>query len=105
MARNYDRLKLAESEEMKNDRAYLEATAEALRATGVDVSTRLAAGDPPAEGARGRADLRVVPEPVSDLQAALEETVAAARKIRREIEERIASALDDLSRTRAPERA
>jgi len=49
VARNFDRLKLAESEEMKADRAYLETTAAALRADGLDVSTRLAAGDPPAE--------------------------------------------------------
>ena len=49
VARNFDRLKLAESEEMKADRAYLEATAAKLRADGLDVSTRLAAGDPPAE--------------------------------------------------------
>jgi hypothetical protein len=61
------------------------------------------AKDPSAEDPRGRADLRLVPEPASELQAALEETVAAARKVRREIEERIASALDDLVRARAPE--
>ncbi len=41
--------------------------------------------------------------PASDLQAALEETVAAARKVRREIEERIAHALEDLQRARAPD--
>jgi hypothetical protein len=47
--------------------------------------------------------LRVVRTPSGDLQAALEETVAAARKVRREIEERIARALDDLMQTRSPE--
>ncbi len=55
-------------------------------------------------GSRSSADLRVVRgAPANDLQAAIEETVAAARKVRREIEERIAHALDDLLRPRAPE--
>jgi nucleotide-binding universal stress UspA family protein len=49
VARNYDRLKLAESEEMKADRAYLEATVGRLRAQGLTVSAHLALGDPPAE--------------------------------------------------------
>jgi len=49
VARNYDRLKLVESDEMKEDHAYLESTAERLRAEGLEVLTRLAAGDPPAE--------------------------------------------------------
>ena len=48
-ARHFDRLKLAESEEMKADRQYLESTAERLRATGLIVSIHLALGDPPAE--------------------------------------------------------
>src|SRR5205809_3859818 len=48
-ARNYDQLKLAESEEMKEDRAYLENSAEKLRGQGLAVSTCLALGDP-AEG-------------------------------------------------------
>jgi universal stress protein A len=48
-ARHYDRLKLAESEEMKTDRQYLENTAERLRATGLNVSIHLAWGDPPTE--------------------------------------------------------
>lgn len=48
-ARNYETLHLAESEEMKADRAYLESAAERLRAEGLDVSTCLALGDPPAE--------------------------------------------------------
>ena len=49
VARNYDRLKLAESEEMKADRAYLEETAAQLRARGLCVTTQLALGDPPSE--------------------------------------------------------
>jgi NTP pyrophosphatase (non-canonical NTP hydrolase) len=40
--------------------------------------------------------------PASDLQAALEETVEAARKVRRDIEERIARALADLLQPHAP---
>jgi nucleotide-binding universal stress UspA family protein len=46
VARNYDRLELAESEEMKEDRAYLERIATELRQTGVRVSVHLALGDP-----------------------------------------------------------
>ena len=49
VARNFDRLKLAESEEMKTDRAYLEATAASLRKEGLDVAALLALGDPPNE--------------------------------------------------------
>jgi manganese transport protein len=50
VARNYDQLKLADSEEMKADRQYLETTATRLRAdTGLQVETRLALGDPPHE--------------------------------------------------------
>ena len=49
VARNFNQLKLAESDEMKEDRAYLEATAENLRAGGLKVSTLLALGDPPRE--------------------------------------------------------
>ncbi len=49
-ARNFDLLNLAESEEMREDRAYLERTAVALRAdTGLTVTMRLAMGDPPRE--------------------------------------------------------
>jgi hypothetical protein len=41
--------------------------------------------------------LRIIPGgPAGDLQAAIEETVLAARKMRREIEERIARALEEL---------
>lgn len=49
VARNFDRLKLAESDEIKADRAYLESTATRLRAEGLKVETRLALGDPPDE--------------------------------------------------------
>ncbi|HXJ71335.1 MAG TPA: universal stress protein [Candidatus Dormibacteraeota bacterium] len=49
VARHFERLKLAESEEMKADRHYLETTAEKLRAAGLQVTTRLALGDPPVE--------------------------------------------------------
>ena len=49
-ARNYDQLKLVESEEMKADRAYLETLANRVRAeTGLTVDCRLALGDPPRE--------------------------------------------------------
>jgi manganese transport protein len=49
VARNFDQLKLAESDEMKADRAYLEGVAERVRATGVRVGTELALGNPPTE--------------------------------------------------------
>src|SRR5215218_780303 len=49
VARNFDRLKLAESEEMKADREYLETTATQLRAQGLNVTAHLALGDPPIE--------------------------------------------------------
>ena len=49
VARNYDRLQLRESQEMVEDRAYLEATAKQLREGGLTVETCLALGDPPAE--------------------------------------------------------
>jgi manganese transport protein len=48
-ARNYERLQLAESQEMKDDRAYLEAAAEKMRARGLTVDTCLALGDPAGE--------------------------------------------------------
>ncbi|MBS0633515.1 MAG: universal stress protein [Verrucomicrobia bacterium] len=48
-ARNFAQLKLAESEEMKADRAYLDRIAEGLRAQGLQVGTELALGDPPKE--------------------------------------------------------
>jgi len=49
VARNFNQLKLAESEEMKGDREYLEKTASALRQTGLTVATHLALGNPPRE--------------------------------------------------------
>ncbi len=48
-ARNYERLQLVESEEMKEDRAYLERVAGELRQKVVRVSTHLAMGDPATE--------------------------------------------------------
>ena len=46
VARNYEQLGLAESQEMRDDRAYLESSAENLRARGLSVDTFLALGDP-----------------------------------------------------------
>ncbi len=48
-ARNFNQLKLAESEEMKSDREYLEKIAGQLRGDGFAVQTMLALGDPPQE--------------------------------------------------------
>jgi nucleotide-binding universal stress UspA family protein len=45
-ARNFDQLKLRESEEMKDDRDYLQRVAADLAARGLKVSTELALGDP-----------------------------------------------------------
>ncbi len=54
-------------------------------------------GDAPAEGRLPREALRVIPGgPAGDLQAAIEETVQAARRMRAEIEARIAKSLEDL---------
>ena len=47
-ARHYERLKLAESQEMKDDRVYLETAADKLRGSGLVVNTFLALGDPAA---------------------------------------------------------
>ncbi len=49
VARNFNQLKLAESEEMKADRLYLEQTAARLKAEGLSVTSHLALGDPPTE--------------------------------------------------------
>ncbi len=46
VARNYQRLNLAESEEMQQDRSYLEARAAELRAEGFTVDHLLALGEP-----------------------------------------------------------
>ena len=48
-ARHYERLRLAESEEMKADRLYLEEVAARFQAAGLTVATLLALGDPPQE--------------------------------------------------------
>ncbi|MFA6562043.1 MAG: universal stress protein [Verrucomicrobiia bacterium] len=49
VARNFDKLQLRESQEMIDDRAYLEETAKQLRSQGLNVETFLALGDPPNE--------------------------------------------------------
>ena len=49
VARNYDNLKLRESEEMKQDRAYLETLEGELRLEGFEVSSILAMGEPSTE--------------------------------------------------------
>ena len=46
VARNYDQLKLRESDEMKEDRAYLEGLKAELTGQGLSVTTLLAMGDP-----------------------------------------------------------
>ena len=48
-ARNFDQLKLRESEEMKADRAYLDQLAAELTAASLTVATELAMGDPATE--------------------------------------------------------
>ena len=48
-ARNFEQLRLAESDEMRADRLYLETVAGRLRAAGLVVTTELALGNPPTE--------------------------------------------------------
>ena len=48
-ARHFDELNLRESEEMKDDRAYLTDTCTRLRQAGLTVDARLAMGDPATE--------------------------------------------------------
>ena len=48
-ARNFEQLKLAESDEMRADRSYLDGIALRLRGRGLVVHTALALGNPPAE--------------------------------------------------------
>ena len=48
-ARNFDQLKLRESEEMKIDRDYLDRLRRELEGRGITVTTRLAMGDPATE--------------------------------------------------------
>lgn len=57
VARNFNQLNLIESDEMKEDRAYLENAAGNLRKNGLTVDTCLALGDP-AEGILKTADER-----------------------------------------------
>jgi len=45
-ARHYDQLKLAESDEMRDDRAYLESVAQRLRDQNITANTQLLMGDP-----------------------------------------------------------
>ena len=49
VARNFNTLELAESEEMKNDREYLNHVARQFRDDGFSVQTMLALGNPPDE--------------------------------------------------------
>jgi len=48
-ARNFDQLQLRESDEIKEDRAYLEELRQRLTKEGLTVQTQLAMGDPPTE--------------------------------------------------------
>jgi nucleotide-binding universal stress UspA family protein len=48
-ARNFERLNLAESDEMKSDRRYLDAAAVHLRERGIRVEFKLAMGEPAVE--------------------------------------------------------
>ena len=58
-ARNFDQLKLRESEEMKTDRAYLARLRDELTGRGLTVSTKLAMGDPATELIRTAEEQRV----------------------------------------------
>jgi len=58
-ARNFDRLNLRESEEMKADRAYLDQLKSELAANGLAVTTKLAMGDPSDELIRVAAEQQV----------------------------------------------
>ena len=57
-ARNFEQLKLAESDEIRADREYLEKTAATLRTGGLTVTTLLALGNPPTEIIRVAAEER-----------------------------------------------
>jgi len=48
-ARHFNDLQLRESDEMRDDRAYLDKRSEELRTAGIDVTSRLAMGDPATE--------------------------------------------------------
>ena len=58
-ARNFNQLKLRESEEMKSDRAYLAKIRADLEARGFTVETRLAMGDPATELVKASEELGV----------------------------------------------
>ena len=58
-ARNFDQLNLRESEEMRDDRAYLEQLRTELTARGLSVQTELAMGDPSTELIRTAQDHHV----------------------------------------------
>jgi nucleotide-binding universal stress UspA family protein len=58
-ARNFDQLKLRESEEMRTDRAYLEMLRAELEGQGFTVDTCLAMGDPATELIKVAADRSV----------------------------------------------
>ena len=58
-ARNFDQLKLRESEEMKSDRAYLDQIRGDLVARGLTVHTKLAMGDPATELIKAAEEQRV----------------------------------------------
>jgi nucleotide-binding universal stress UspA family protein len=58
-ARAFDELQLRESEEMREDREYLEALAQELRAAGLEADWRLERGDPATQIIRVVADERV----------------------------------------------
>jgi universal stress protein A len=59
VARHFDDLKLRESEEMKDDRAYLDRLGAELTGRGIPTHTLLAAGDPAAELARVASEQQV----------------------------------------------
>jgi nucleotide-binding universal stress UspA family protein len=58
-ARAYDELTLRDSQEIQEDRAYLEQVRAELASKGFTVEARLAMGDPAAEIIRAAADLRI----------------------------------------------
>jgi nucleotide-binding universal stress UspA family protein len=58
-ARNFDQLKLRESEEMQSDRAYLEQLRTDLEGRGFKVEARLAMGDPATELVKASEELGV----------------------------------------------
>ena len=59
VARNYDELKLRESEEMREDRAYLERICDEFAAKGFETRAHLALGDPATELAKVAVDQKV----------------------------------------------